>query len=254
MIDMYHTRNEALASHLQKEHKQSPVAEYLREIVYGGIDGIVTTFAVVAGFSGASLMGGEVLGLTFVTVLLFGFANLFADGISMGLGNFLSILTEKDIYRAHKNKERREIKEHPEMEEEETLVILQEKGFSLQDAQQLVNIYKKNDDYWVDWMMNHELEMPNPEGVNPVLTGLSTFSSFLVFGAIPLIPYLLAAESTAANAFMASIGGTVAALLLLGFLKGKVIGGGMIRSLLEVVLIGSVAAGIAFLVGMFFRI
>lgn len=241
-----------IQEHLEKEHKQSPLSEYLREIVYGGIDGIVTTFAVVAGFSGANIANETTAELTFATVLLFGFANLFADGVSMGLGNFLSILTEKDVYRQHKNKERMEIAHHAELEFDETKIILEEKGFSKDEAHQLATIYRKHPEYWVDWMMNNELEMPNPENTNPILTGLSTFSSFLIFGLVPLLPYLLFASS-AKDTFSLSIFGTAIALLILGTLKGKVVGGGMKRSILEVVLIGSVSAIVAFLVGTLFK-
>lgn len=241
-----------IQEHLKEEHKQNPLSEYLREIVYGGIDGIVTTFAVVAGFSGASVQGENTLGLTAGAVLLFGFANLFADSMSMGLGNFLSILTEKDVYKAHKDKERKEIESNTSMEELETLTILQEKGFSKEDSQTLVDIYKHNKEYWVDWMMNHELEIPNPEGVNPYLTAASTIGSFIFFGAIPLLPYLITLN-TEFNQFTASIIGTLTALVLLGYLKGRVIGGGMIRSLIEVISIGGVAALLAYFVGTFFR-
>src|SRR3990172_8446076 len=88
--------------HLEKEHKQTPFSIYLKEIVYGGTDGIITTFAVVAGFSGAQIDGGY---LPLVSVILFGLANLAADGVSMSLGNFLSIRSDKDLYRSEKEKE-----------------------------------------------------------------------------------------------------------------------------------------------------
>lgn len=245
---------ESLQDHLHNEHKQNPLSEYLREIVYGGIDGIVTTFAVVAGFSGASMMSGTQATLTFTTVLLFGFANLFADGVSMGLGNFLSILTEKDVYKQHKDKERKEIVENHQMEFDETKLILEEKGFSVEEANQLATIYQRHPEYWVDWMMNNELEMPNPENTNPYLTALSTIGSFLFFGFIPLAPYFLITLIGSQHPFMLSIIGTGSALFLLGVVKGKVIGGGMLRSIIEVIGIGSVAAALAFFVGTFFNI
>lgn len=238
---------------LKKDHKQNPFAEYLREIVYGGTDGIVTTFAVVAGFSGASIGGNDLLSLSFLTVLLFGLANLLADALSMGLGNYLSIKAEKDVYKAEKEKERKEIQNKTEDEVQETLEILQEKGFSKEDSDILVNIFQKNEDYWVDWMMNHELELPNPEGVNPILTGLATFISFLIFGFIPLIPYILLNNEDPSFAFSISVNATVLALVLLGLLKWKVIGGGLARSVGEMVLIGGISAIVAFLVGVLFH-
>ena len=89
---------ETFENHLKTEHQSSPFSEYLEEGVYGGTDGIVTTFAVVAGFSGANL-GEHTLNLSVITVLLFGVANLIADGAAMGLGNYLSVKSAKALYK-----------------------------------------------------------------------------------------------------------------------------------------------------------
>ncbi len=226
-------------------------SKYLREIVYGGNDGIVTTFAVVAGFNGASLGGDTVLGLSILTVLLFGLANLFADALSMGLGNFLSIKSEKEVYKIAKQKEKKKLEQHSEYEIKETIKILEDRGFSKQDSIKLVDIYKKNKDYWLDWMMQNDLKIPNPENVNPFWTGFATFLSFAIFGFIPLLPYLL--EFSITHSFMISIAGTMSALILLGLLKGKVLGGHITKSVLEVILIGGTAALVAFLVGTLFN-
>src|SRR3989338_5674034 len=107
-----------LEKHLKNEHKISPFSQYLREIVYGGNDGIVTTFAVVAGFSGAGI--GPATGYSYLTVLLFGFANLLADWAAMGLGNFLSIRSNQDVYREEMRKEATEIERNFSAEFEET--------------------------------------------------------------------------------------------------------------------------------------
>ncbi len=237
-----------LHQHLSAEHKLSPLSEYLKEIVYGGVDGIVTTFAVVAGFAGANI--GNVSTYSIITVLLFGFANLFADAASMALGNVLSVRAQQDVYKGEKNKELHEIRHSAAFEKAETIAILMQKGFSRQHAQTLTDIYAHNEHYWADFMMNHELEMPNPEKTNPLLTGLSTFSAFIAFGFIPLIPYLLIHTST--DAFITSIGFTVLALLILGTLRWKVSKENVVRSIGEIVLLGSVSATIAFIVGTFF--
>ncbi|HEY5714028.1 MAG TPA: VIT1/CCC1 transporter family protein [Candidatus Gracilibacteria bacterium] len=248
---MHYTPSEKLREHLADEHRQSPFAEYLKEIVYGGVDGIVTTFAVVAGFSGASLMGTSMIELSFLTVLLFGLANLFADGVSMGLGNFLSIRAEQDLFRSHEVKERHEIKVHRNEEAEETLEILMGKGFTQQDGESLVEIFQRNDEYWVGWMMHHELEMDDPTGTNPIWNGLATFVSFLIFGSIPLIPFFFR-EVGGDQAFKASCVATIFALVLLATLKWKVTKTSFFRSVFETVLVGGVAAGVAFWVGTFF--
>lgn len=242
-----------IQAHLEEEHRHGAFAEYLKEIIYGGTDGIVTTFAVVAGFSGATIASETTLSLSFMTVLLFGLANLFADGLSMGLGNFLSVRADHDVYHAAEKKERHEIRHSTEMETMETIDILMEKGYSESDANDLVAILQKNEDYWVDWMMHHELEMANPDGTNPLLTGFATFISFLIFGAIPLIPFMVLPESTSPDyAFTASSIATIFALILLGIFKWRVIGQGLIRSVLEILLVGGTAAGVAYFVGTFF--
>lgn len=234
--------------------KSTPLADYFKEIIYGGIDGIVTTFAVVAGFAGAALSSSEVTQLSFLVVLLFGLANLFADAASMGLGNFLSVRSEQDLYNAAREKEVTLVRSEPEQEVVETISIMQAKGFTAEDAATLAHIYKQNEEYWVDFMMQHELEMSDPRGENPVLTGGATFLSFLVFGAIPLLPFILQSEGDASTAFVFSCVGTFFALVALGLLKWRVIGSKLVASLTEVVLVGGTAAIIAYGVGTFFQL
>lgn len=178
-----------LEEHLVEEHTISPFTTYIKEIVYGGTDGIITTFAIVAGFAGAQANPTSQLPL--FAILLFGFANLFADGISMALGNFMSTRSEQDVYKHAKQQEYQEILHNSEMEKAETLAILLDKGFTKKQAADLVAIYATNPAYWTDFMMNHELELSNPEGDNPLFMALATFFSFLIFGFIPLAPYVL---------------------------------------------------------------
>lgn len=247
-------REQKLEEHLRHEHGSSPFTEYFKEVIYGGIDGIITTFAVVAGFSGAALSNETMTQLSFVVVLLFGLANLFADGVSMGLGNFLSVRSEQDLYRSARAKETQEVKENVEDEYQETITLLMQKGFSETDAKTVADIYRKNETYWIDFMMTHELEMPDPRGENPVLTGLATFCSFIVFGAIPLLPFMLFSAAAPQTVFYYSVFGTFLALITLGLLKWRVVGGRLRSSLTEVLLVGSVAAVVAYFVGTFFQV
>lgn len=247
-------REKKLQQHMEKEHSHSAFAGYFKEVIYGGIDGIVTTFAVVAGFSGAALSHEVTTQLSFLVVLLFGLANLLADGISMGLGNFLSVRSEQDLYRSARKKETEEVRNNPDLEYEETITILIQKGFTEADATSIADLYRHNEEYWVDFMMNHELEMPDPRGDNPVVNGLTTFVSFLIFGSIPLMPFILFASGDPRTVFYYSVLGTFIALVTLGLLKWKVIGGSLRNSLVEVILIGGVAAGVAYYIGTFFNI
>lgn len=246
----FHYSAKDLRHHLREEHSLSPFSSYLREIVYGGSDGIVTTFAVVAGFAGAG--GGLNTHLPVLTVLLFGLANLFADATSMALGNFLSVRADQDVYRQNKRKERREIRQNPRMEWLETVHILKEKGYSDEDAKAIANLYRKNEGYWLDFMMSQELEMTNAEKENPLITSLVTALSFITFGLVPLIPYIFFRELP--QLFSLSILFTFGALFLLGMLRLKVTKVHPLRSIGEIVLLGGVSAVIAYLVGSLFRL
>lgn len=222
---------------------------YIKEIVYGGIDGIVTTFAIVAGFAGAQ--ANPTATLPVITVLLFGFANLFADAVSMALGNFISSRSEHDVYKTQKHREAQEIQLHPDMEKEESLAILQGKGFSRDQARKLVDIYSTNTPYWTEFMMNHELQLPNIEGEHHVIMSIITFSSFVVFGFIPLSPYVFLGNQAT---FVGSITATGSALLLLGLLRWKVGQQKFVRSVGEILVLGTAAATTAYLVGTFFKV
>src|SRR3990167_3639250 len=232
--------------HIESEHRFS-LSGYLKEIVYGASDGIVTTFAVVAGFTGAQ---SGINQFPVVIVLIFGFANLLADAFSMGLGNVLSILADKDVYKTERDKELYEIKNNPEFEKKETIYILKKKGFTEDQAKKITELYSKNEDYWAEFMMRFELEIPTPEHENPLFTGFATFSSFVVFGFIPLIPYILAING---DKFLISVMFTFIALVLLGVLRWKVTTQTLWRTISETVVLGGIAAIIAYFVGSLFK-
>lgn len=186
------------------------------------------------------------------TVLLFGLANLFADSVSMSLGNFVSLRSQQDQYISEKNKELFEIKNSKEQEKEETLLILTSKGFNKQDAIKIIDLYSKNDEYWAEFMMKYELQIPDPEAENPYLTALATFLAFIGFGFIPLIPYFFL-KTEEINLFLISTLFTLSALILLGILRWYITKLSAIRSIGEIVAIGTVASSVAYFVGTFFR-
>lgn len=245
--------SEAMAKHLAHEHGRSPFADNLKEIVYGGLDGIITTFAVVSGFSGAALLGnsgnGEVYAITLV--LLFGLANLLADGVSMGLGDFLSTRSEQARWNRERAVEVQEIEHNPEQEYEETIHLLEDSGLDPADAKAVADIYRRYPGLWADWMMRHELEMEDMSGATPAKDGMVTFLSFLVFGVIPLLPYLAfwGRDVSANMLFVMASTATVVALLALGFARSVVTREARIRAMGEVFGVGLIAALIAFGVG-----
>ncbi len=235
-------------------HKRSPFSSYLREVVYGAVDGIITTFAVVAGFSGAALSSDTTSQLSFAVVLLFGLANLFADGVSMGLGNFLAVRSEQGLYRSLRIREKDSSIENGSREAEETVQALIEKGFSEADAQALTAIYRKNEPYWVDFILNNELKMSNPMDENPLSTGFATFVAFITFGLIPLMPFIVLDTVNPETVFQISATGAFIALVILGIFKWKIVGTNVFKSVLEVVIIGGLAATVAFFVGTLFAL
>lgn len=247
-------RLEIIREHVLKDHRQTPVSAYLKEVVYGGIDGIITTFAVVAGFSGAALSNESTTQLSFLIVLLFGLANLLADGVSMGLGNFLSVRSEQGLFCKFWGEERTEVREHPEDEVEQTITLLVDQGFSKEDAITLASIYRKNEKYWLHFMMSYELGVSDPTDDNPILTGFATFLAFVSFGLIPLIPFAVFTSLNPSEVFIYASVGAFLALLLLGTLKWYVTRVRFWSSLFEVLLIGTAAASVAFFVGTLFTI
>ena len=241
-------------AHIQKEGDQSTISSYFTEIVYGGIDGIITTFAIVAGFSGAALSNETTTQLSFLIVLLFGLANLFADGVSMGLGNFLSVRSDKSLFEKRRAKEQEALRTHKEIKKDHTKVILMSKGFNAEDAETLASIYEQNESYWTDFVMQHERLLSDPSEDNPLYTGFATFAAFVVFGFIPLLPFILFAKADPQSVFVLSSFFGLIALVLLGILKWRITGANFFSAVLEVVLIGTVAGGIAFFVGSLFSI
>lgn len=240
--------SETLAAHLRDEHKIGRLQEFLKEIVYGGNDGIVTTFAIVAGFAGAGAEGAATVGG--VAVLLFGLANLFADATAMGLGAFLSSRSAQDVYRAERDKEMREIRENPAMERAETIDILIEKGVSEEDARAMTAILERHPEFMADFMMQYEIGLADPTGESPALSAFATFIAFIVFGSAPLLPYFVASPTGAT--FAASLTLSLAALVALGLLRWKVTNETARRCVGETLLVGGICGVVAFAVGLMF--
>lgn len=216
---------------------------YLGEFVYGGIDGSVTTFAVVAGSVGA--------GLDSAVIIILGFANLLADGFAMSIGAYLSTKTEKDNYNKHKSIEYWEVDNLPEKEREEIREIYAAKGFEGKLLEQVVDVITSDRDRWVNVMMKDELEM-NEESRSPVTIGLVTYSSFVIVGLIPLIAYVVDhINPMGRNLFLISSLLTGIAFIMVGWLKAYVNHTHVIRGILETLLLGIIAAGVSYYVGDF---
>jgi len=230
---------------------QSKFAEYIKETVYGGIDGIVTTFAVVAGFAGyASLEGGDPTQITIIAVLVFGLANLFADGFAMGVGEFISARSEKKLYDKERAVEEQAIQAGDPTEEKNSVAVLVGRGFTQEQATQLVAIYKTNPAYWVDFIMRYDLEMDAPDD-SPLNNAIATFLSFVVFGFLPLVPYFLPGFDATTTFYLSAFAATIA-LGILGVLRAYITKERIIYSVAETVFLGAIAGSVAYFVGSLF--
>jgi len=232
---------------MRLEHSHSPQAiadrlnagpnvSYLRDWIYGGIDGLVTTFAIVAGAVGADMPAR--------VVLILGVAKLIADALSMAAANYSGTKAEHEEYDKIREMEERHVALHPEGEREEVRQIFRAKGFDGDDLDRVVNVITQEQHRWIDTMMAEEHGMPLVNRL-PSKAALAVFAAFVLCGSVPLIPYLFGLENAAVYALVMT-GATFFAI-------------GSVRSYwsprpwwvagLETFCIGMLAAGAAYLIG-----
>lgn len=211
---------------------------YLKDVIFAANDGIITTFAVVA-----ATVGG---GLSPTTILIVGFANIFADGFSMATGNYLGTRSAQDFYKKEEAEEYREMKEIPEKERQEIREILSVKGYVGADVEQMTALICSNEKFWVDFMMREELNLNNPESESPLVNGAVTFFSFVGAGVIPLLPYLLFGGSAS---FFSAAACTAVALFAVGAARHFFSRASWLVLGIEMLAVGGIAAGIAYGIG-----
>src|SRR2546423_7089422 len=193
---------------IQDRLSAGPKQNYLRDWIYGGIDGSVTTFAVVTGVVGAHLSPA--------VIVIMGFANLVGDGFSMAASNFLGTKSEHDDVTRLEAIERRHIEVAPEGEREEVRQIFAAKAFAGPDLDRVVELITSAPDRWVRTMLTEEYGLPlQPR--SPWMAAAATFSAFAICGVMPLIPFLIGLR----HAFAFSIGFTGVVFFIIGSIKSK---------------------------------
>lgn len=222
---------------------QPPEHSYLRDFVYGAIDGAVTTFAIVAGVAGASLGPG--------VVVVLGLANLFADGFSMAVSNYLGTKAEHDRRVKAKLTEEEHIELIPEGEREEIRQLFAGKGFAGEDLERAVEVITADRERWVETMLSEELGF-GPATGSPARAGLSTFVAFILVGSLPLLAFLadLAFPGRVGDPFAISIALTGVGFLLVGVMKAGIVGQSLWRGGIETLLLGGAAAVVAYGIGL----
>lgn len=231
---------ERLRAHKAENNHGSRLGPVIHDIVYGAHDGIVTTFAVVAGTVGADLPDR--------IILVLGIANLLADGFSMGAGAFLSSRSAADQYQRVRNEELQEILDHPDMEREEIREAYEAKGFSGPLLESAVATVTSDVALWADEMMREEHGLSKPEASGAFIHGSATFMGFVVFGAVPLLPYAFGVIAPE-NRFAAAIVAAGIALLLVGLTRSVVTKQRPLRGIAEIMAIGAASTAIAYGVG-----
>ncbi len=224
-----------------------PLHSYLSDWVYGAIDGTVTTFAVVAGVMGAGLSTG--------VILILGIANLLADGFSMAASNYLGTSAEDERRQKVRRAEREHIRLHPHGEREEIRQIFAAKGFEGDDLERAVETITADVDRWVDTMLTdeHGISLVGP---NPLRAAWTTFWSFVVVGAIPLIAFAYRyfdRDLEIDTAFTLSTIMTGVAFFSVGALKSRFVDQVWWRGGLVTLGVGGLAAAIAYGTGALLR-
>lgn len=244
-----------MATKLEHSHLPEKIAEringktehsYLRDFVYGAIDGTVTTFAVVSGVAGA--------GLSSEIVIILGMANLLGDGFSMAASNYLGTRTEEQLREKARAMERRHILHAPDGEKEEIRQIFANKGFRGDDLERAVEIITSDEQRWVETMLVDELGI-SLEGPSPLKAAIVTFIAFCAVGLLPLIAFIYGYFIPTADAILYGLSTsiTLAAFFLVGAAKARFVEQRWYWSGLETLTIGGIAAVLAFAVGLLLK-
>ncbi|MCR9198255.1 MAG: VIT1/CCC1 transporter family protein [Planctomycetaceae bacterium] len=237
-------------SHLDAEHTPAAVSKrlarsrrhsYLRDFVYGGIDGAVTTFAVVSGVAGAGLSSG--------VVIVLGFANLIGDGFSMAAGNYLGARADLQLLERARQTEKMHVERFPDKEREEIRQILSAKGFSGDTLQRAVETITSDPELWVNTMLQEEygLSLSRP---SPVTAALVTLAAFVLIGVLPLLASVVDwMGATDSRPFVVSSVLTGLAFFGVGAVKARFVSDRWYRAGLETLLVGGAAALLAYGIG-----
>jgi vacuolar iron transporter family protein len=221
------------SAHIEAHFESNDV---VRDVVIGMADGLTVPFALAAGLSG--------VGASTRVVVIAGLAEIAAGSIAMGLGGYLASRGDSEHYASERRREEKEIVERTRDEEEEIYEIFEEYGVERSESDPVLQALKRNPKAWVDFMMRFELGLEEPEVHRARQSAATIACSYIVGGLVPLAPYMLLEDNV--RALMASVAITLLALLVFGAVKGRFTGAGMLRSGLQTVSIGGLAAAAAY--------
>jgi vacuolar iron transporter family protein len=214
----------------------------VRDVVIGMSDGLTVPFALAAGISGALASNPHASAL----VVTAGLAEIAAGSIAMGLGGYLAAKTDQEHYASEREREIRETVELRDVEVEEVAKVFRDYGLTNTQMAPVVQAITGNQKSWVDFMMRFELGLEEPQPKRARISALTIALSYIVGGMIPLAPYMLLSDVR--TGLMWSVGVTLMALGVFGFIKGRFTGIHPLKGGLQTVVTGGLAAGAAFLI------
>lgn len=213
-------------------------SDTVRDVVLGMSDGLTVPFALAAGLTGAVDSTG--------IIVTAGLAEIAAGSIAMGLGGYLAAKSAAEHYASEQRREQKEVAEIPEEEMEEVAKVFRGYGLTREQVAPVVHALSERPKAWVDFMMRFELGLEEPKPERARISALTIGGAYMVGGLIPLAPYMLV--STPQGALLVSVAVTLVALFVFGFIKGRFTTAKPFRSAMETALVGSLAAGAAFLI------
>jgi vacuolar iron transporter family protein len=213
-------------------------SETVRDVVIGMSDGLTVPFALAAGLAGA--VSNHVL------IVIGGLAEIAAGSIAMGMGGFLAARSDADSYRAEMRREQQEIKDVPEVEREEVRAIFAGYGMEGRSLEAAVDAVSADNDAWARFMMREELGLDEPNPKRALHSSLTIGGSYITGGLVPLLPYFFPISITTALLLSALV--TIIALGIFGWVKGHFTGVNPLRSAAQTVIVGGLAAGVAYLI------
>jgi len=223
---------------------------FLKPLIFGGLDGILTSFAIVAGAAGGSL--------PIPVVLVLGFSNIFADALAMGVGEFLSSKAENEWILSERRRENWEMENYPEGEIREMIDIYETRGMTREDATMVIQTMSKYKDFFVDVMMAEELALQVPDvdhKTESMKEGVVMFCAFATFGSLPLLGYVLIPElfPSCGEEVLFTTACVVTGLVLFGMgcVKSIFSSANWFKCGLETLLLGGACATVAYTVGQF---
>ena len=213
-------------------------SDTIRDIVIGMSDGLTVPFALAAGLSGA-------VAVTRIIVTA-GLAEIAAGSIAMGLGGYLAARSDAEHYQAERAREEAEVREKADVEVDEVVDVFTSYGLTPAEARPIAAALQKRPEQWVEFMMRFELGLEKPDPRRALASALTIAGAYIVGGFIPLAAYILLPSASTALVVSAIV--TLIALGVFGYVKGHFTGAPPVRSAIQTVSIGGLAAGVAFLI------